>query len=93
MAKHGGLGRGLGGLIKDAAAAARPAEPKPQEAAVSGAGPARIPVASVRKSPWQPRRRFDETALAELTASDQLLAALGRVKVTLDSACAFVINR
>jgi ATP-dependent helicase HepA len=37
--------------------------------------------------------RIEQALLAELTASDQLLAALGRVKVTLDSACAFVINR
>ncbi|MCU0696770.1 MAG: SNF2-related protein [Myxococcaceae bacterium] len=37
--------------------------------------------------------RVEKALLAELTAYDQLLKALAGVKVTLDSACAFVINR
>jgi ATP-dependent helicase HepA len=37
--------------------------------------------------------RVEKALLAELSAYDQLLEALSGVKVTLDSACAFVINR
>jgi len=71
-AKPGGLGRGLGALIKDAANTV-PAAPPPPAAPVSSvsapAGPQRVPVSAVHKSPWQPRRNFDETALGELVAS------------------------
>ncbi len=40
-----------------------------------------------------PAARVEQAMLSELTAYDQLLKALSGVKVTLDSACAFVINR
>ena len=40
-----------------------------------------------------PADRVEKALLTELTAYDQLLDALLRVKVTLDSACVFVINR
>ncbi len=60
-----GLGRGLSALLDDAggaggegAAAARPA-----------GGVASIPVAAIQPMPGQPRRHFDEGALAELAAS------------------------
>ena len=60
-AKHMGLGRGLGALIKDSPVA----EPAP----ASGNAAARIPVAAIRKGEWQPRRHFDQAALDELVAS------------------------
>lgn len=67
-AKHIGLGRGLGALIKESPAvapepvAAPAAEPLPS-------GVIRIPVEKVHKSPWQPRRHFVPEALEELTNS------------------------
>jgi len=60
-AKHIGLGRGLGALIKDGSAGETPAV-KPE---VTN----KIPVAMIRKSPWQPRRVFAPDALAELVES------------------------
>lgn len=62
-----GLGRGLGALIKDTAAA----EPEPQPAAAAPAkgGVSRIAIAQVRPSPWQPRHIFEPEALAELVSS------------------------
>jgi ParB family chromosome partitioning protein len=63
MAKHG-LGRGLGALIRDGVT---PEQVKPEPGAAPGVQG--IPVAGIRENPWQPRRRFDEEALAELTES------------------------
>jgi ParB family transcriptional regulator, chromosome partitioning protein len=60
-AKHIGLGRGLGALIKDGSLGETPS-----------AAPERtnkIPVANIRKSPWQPRRVFSPEPLAELIES------------------------
>lgn len=54
MPKARGLGRGLAALIPDTA----PAEP-----------PKALPVAEIRPSRFQPRRRFDDDALAELAES------------------------
>ena len=68
-AKTGGLGRGLGALIKDAAATVPTATPAAPAGAGAPAGTLRIPLAAIRKSPWQPRRVFDEAALGELVAS------------------------
>lgn len=59
-AKPTGLGRGLGALIRDTSVP--PAE-------TGGAPASRIPVRSIRPSPWQPRRQFDAESLAELVAS------------------------
>ena len=61
MAKRTGLGRGLGALIKDTPAA-------PTEVAAAG-GLERVAVTAIDKSPWQPRRGFDDGALEELAAS------------------------
>jgi ParB family chromosome partitioning protein len=61
-AKHVGLGRGLGALIKDTPVA-------PAQAPDKGPGPSLIPVAAIRKSPWQPRRRFEQEAQTELVQS------------------------
>lgn len=63
-AKHVGLGRGLGALIKDA----QVSQPSVAETG-SGAGTTQAPITSIRKSPWQPRRRFEQEAQAELVES------------------------
>lgn len=62
-AKHGGLGRGLDALIR-----ARPA-PEKTATTESAEEVLRVPVARIRAAPWQPRRRFDAAALAELVES------------------------
>ena len=54
MPKARGLGRGLAALIPDAG---------------TGEAPKALPVAAIRRNPFQPRRHFDEGALAELADS------------------------
>ncbi len=63
-AKRLSLGRGLGALINDA-----PNPPPTESSSEPSPGIARIPLKSLRKSPWQPRKAFDSEALAELVAS------------------------
>ena len=59
MAVKHGLGRGLAALLKeDAVAEAAPP-----------AGRQTAPVDRIRPSAWQPRRAFEEAALADLAAS------------------------
>lgn len=69
----GGLGRGLGALIKDSTPVAppspAPAAPTVPSDAGPGPGVARLPVGSIRAGAWQPRQVFDEAALAELVQS------------------------
>ena len=60
-AKHIGLGRGLGALIKDGSASETPVK-APEKTN-------KIPVSQIRKSPWQPRRIFSPEPLAELIES------------------------
>lgn len=67
-AKPAGLGRGLNALIKDSSPAKSAAATAPAPS-VPESGPVKVPVSSIHKSPWQPRRHFDSTALAELVAS------------------------
>ena len=57
--RKSGLGRGLSALLDDIAA------PPPATAP----GVMRLPVADIMPNPGQPRRQFDETAMAELAAS------------------------
>jgi ParB family transcriptional regulator, chromosome partitioning protein len=57
------LGRGLEALIPGAGAAMAPAAPVP------ASDYQRLPVASIRPNPYQPRREFREADLAELQAS------------------------
>jgi len=60
--KRGGLGRGLSALMADVALE--------QQASTSAPGPiVTLPVESIVPNPDQPRRHFDDTALAELAAS------------------------
>jgi len=54
------LGRGLGGLLQSTVS-----EVTPEEARAAD----RVPIQDVRPNPYQPRRHFDEAALAELQAS------------------------
>ena len=67
-----GLGRGLNALFGDAAVEA-PVVATPGSAAraapVAGASVQHIPVGAIRPLPGQPRRHFDETAIAELADS------------------------
>ena len=74
--KPRGLGRGLSTLLGDAGVAAATAAPNSNAAAAGGApapstlsGLADIPVEWINSGPWQPRRRFDNDALADLAAS------------------------
>ena len=55
--KHG-LGRGLSALLGDA--------PRAEPGAMRGGGVRMLPVAAIRPNPDQPRKHFDEAALAEL---------------------------
>ena len=70
-AKHGGLGRGLNALIREAAATATP--PAPAEAAAAADAPdggiRLVPVERIRAGRWQPRHQFRPEAMEELVAS------------------------
>ncbi len=61
MAARKGLGRGLGALIKDEAPTDTPIE---QEDGIK-----KVPLDSITRNKRQPRHTFDESALADLTAS------------------------
>jgi len=62
-AKHVGLGRGLGALIKEV-----PAAPKADEKGAP-AGITRIAIESIRKNPFQPRHAMEREPLADLVNS------------------------
>ncbi len=67
-AKHTGLGRGLGALIKETSAPA--AAPAPAvAAATSKDGILRVDIDKVKKSPWQPRHIIAPEALDDLARS------------------------
>ncbi len=72
-AKSGGLGRGLGALIPRASGVAAHAPVAPSAAGASAApsaeGVRRVPIASIRNGPWQPRKEFRAEALDELVRS------------------------
>lgn len=60
--KRPSLGRGLGALIQEIP---RDEETPPETVEATR----QVPVAEVHKSPWQPRKHFDEDALGELVES------------------------
>ena len=60
-AKERGLGRGLGALLGEAAAAASPDE--------QGGDQTSLAIADLAPGPYQPRRQFDEVELQSLAAS------------------------
>lgn len=67
--RPGGLGRGLSALLGDIQAdTPLPTSSQPGEGAARE-GLATLPVADIRPHPDQPRRHFDEAALAELAES------------------------
>ncbi len=66
-ARQGGLGRGLGALIRDGVETT-PA-PEPEAGAETTPGIQRIPVDDITPCAFQPRRAFDEDALGELAQS------------------------
>ncbi len=63
--RQGGLGRGLGALIRDGVDAVPVSEQ--EEPAIPGIR--RIPAEAITPCPFQPRRAFDEDALGELAQS------------------------
>jgi ParB family chromosome partitioning protein len=75
-AKRAALGKGLEALLpskKPAAEHVAPPPPAPSVTIIEGK-PKEIPVEAIERNPYQTRSRFDETALAELSAS---IAELG----------------
>ena len=86
--RTGGLGRGLGALIPtgppeegDHLPAALAGVAPPGPAAVAGARFAEIPLDAISPNPLQPRRSFDEEALAELVVSIREVGLLQPVVV------------
>lgn len=69
MARRSGLGKGLGALIPTEVTGER------------GSSLVEIPIGDVRPNTYQPRRHFDEEALASLTASVRELGVLQPVLV------------
>ncbi|MCS6771650.1 MAG: ParB/RepB/Spo0J family partition protein [Kiritimatiellae bacterium] len=67
-AKSGGLGRGLGALIRDTQAPRSEMNDIPAELN-QRPGPTRVKLSAIRPGPWQPRRSFDEASLEELAQS------------------------
>lgn len=64
MKKPSGLGRGLSALIDESVRA-----PKEASAMTSASGVREIEIGRIRPNPLQPRKMFDDTALAELAES------------------------
>jgi len=64
-ARQGGLGRGLGALIRDGV----DATPEAEQEQPGVPGIQRVPVDAITPSAFQPRRAFDEDALGELAQS------------------------
>jgi ParB family transcriptional regulator, chromosome partitioning protein len=60
-AKHTGLGRGLGALIKDT--------PPPEAVSEGGSGVLQVPIEKIHKSPFQPRQTIAPEALEDLARS------------------------
>lgn len=73
------LGRGLEALIPGAASVVSASAPPPDVAVPSDY--LRLPVTDIRPNPYQPRREFDETELAELQASLKASGLLQPVSV------------
>jgi ParB family transcriptional regulator, chromosome partitioning protein len=73
MARPGGLGKGLGALIPNAAAE--------QHGAATTPGLQELPIAAIRPNPYQPRDRFDEEGLGALADSIREVGLLQPVLV------------
>jgi len=77
VARRGGLGKGLGALIP-------PGGPEAGPVAAAAGGLQELPIASIRPNQFQPRRHFDEAALAELADSIREVGLLQPVLVRAD---------
>ena len=73
MARPGGLGKGLGALIPNAAAE--------RHGAATAPGLQELPIAAIRPNPYQPRDRFDEEGLGTLADSIREVGLLQPVLV------------
>lgn len=72
-----GLGRGLSALMEEIGPSIAPnAAQTPVADGGAAVRPATLPVSRLRPNPRQPRRRFDETAMAELIESVKLRGVL-----------------
>lgn len=60
-ARHTGLGRGLGALVKDT--------PPPEAPADAGGGTLQVPIEKIHKGPFQPRQTIAPEALEDLARS------------------------
>lgn len=70
MAKRNALGRGLSALLDNAETPAPAAGVSPAESVGNVAGPiALLAIADIEANPFQPRTKFDESALEELAQS------------------------
>ena len=78
--KKKGLGRGLDHLFGEAQAAYRAIEPA-AGAAPAAAGGKTLPVTHLQPGKFQPRRHFDDAALAELSASIRVHGVLQPILV------------
>ncbi|MDP9221095.1 MAG: ParB/RepB/Spo0J family partition protein, partial [Actinomycetota bacterium] len=76
--RRGGLGRGLGSLIPQGASVGQGAD---TVVPVHGVRYREVPVGDITSNPRQPRRAFDEEALAELVASIREIGVLQPVVV------------
>lgn len=71
MARKPGLGKGLGALIPEGESSVTP------ESAIQAEGPLRrVPVASIRPNPFQPRKAFNDESLQTLASSVKELGVL-----------------
>jgi ParB family chromosome partitioning protein len=77
VARRGGLGKGLGALIP-------PGGPEAGQVPAALGGLQELPIASIRPNQFQPRRHFDEAALAELADSIREVGLLQPVLVRAD---------
>ena len=64
-----GLGRGLAALLGDAEPPASPASPVARSASGADGPPTHASIELLRRNPDQPRRKFDEAELEDLSAS------------------------
>jgi len=72
--KRGGLGRGLSALLEEMGSAPPSDGPEPKSAS-------QLPIASITANPSQPRRMFDEMAMAELADSIRIKGVLQPILV------------
>lgn len=72
--KRGGLGRGLSALLEEMGSAPPSDKTEPKSASL-------LPIASITPNPSQPRRMFDEMAMAELADSIRIKGVLQPILV------------